>query len=576
MTSFRIEEVSLRADVIAAWGRRESRFRNWPVVYTLSDAAKIYVGESLNAAGRFKQHLDSPSKAQLKGARVVIDETFNKSVCLDLESFLIRLFAGDGQYQVLNGNHGITDADYYRRDDYQQTFEEIFEELRSRGAFTRPIREIENGDLFKLSPFKALTQDQAVAVDDILNGLFNDIEEGRSSRIVIQGAPGTGKTVVGIFLMKLLSDIQHADTEVPTEGDSLLSEFFVAGYPELLADFRVALVVPQQSLRKSIKRVFKKVPGLHPSQVMTAFEVGEATEKFDLLIVDEAHRLNQRAAQAHGSLTAKFGKINEALFDEDRLSTTQLDWINAQSTHQIYLLDENQAVRPADLAVESTQELLKSAHKKDRVYPLTSQMRVNAGSDYVGYVRNVLSDTKTTPQEFPGYDLRFFDDLAGMRDEILRRNSEVGLARILAGYAWPWKSKKDPTEFDIELDGIKMRWNETDVDWVGSPGSVDQVGSIHTIQGYDLNYAGVIIGRDLNYDRSTGRIRFDRSHYFDRRGVANNGIRGITYTDDAILQFVRNIYCVLLTRGIRGTYLYVVDEPLRAYLRRFFDRPPAT
>lgn len=289
MTSFRIEQLGLRDGQLATWSLLDPRYRNWPVVYTLDGREEIYVGESLNVTARLRQHLDSADKRRLASARVVIDPTFNKSVCLDLESFLIRLLAGDGKYQVLNRNDGITNADYYGREEYQQKFDAIFEELREQGVFTRTVRQIENTDLFKLSPFKALTPDQAGAIDDILSGLFADLESGVPSRIVIHGDPGTGKTVVAIFLMKLLSDIKAADTTVPVDTDSILSEFFVPGYPELLAQFRVGLVVPQQSLRASIKKVFRKTPGLDERMVLTPFQVGQHPDKFDLLIVDETH-----------------------------------------------------------------------------------------------------------------------------------------------------------------------------------------------------------------------------------------------------------------------------------------------
>lgn len=570
MTSFRIEEVSFRPEEITAWASLDVRFTNWPVVYTLSDSRDIYVGESLNAAGRFRQHLETPAKKHLRGARVVVDETFNKSVCLDLESFLIRLFAGDGQFQVLNGNFGITNADYYGRQDYRETFEAIFDELRSRGAFTRPIREIENTDLFKLSPFKALTQDQAIAVDDIMSGLFEDLASGDASRIVIQGAPGTGKTVVAVFLMKLLSDIQSTDLNAPPESDALLSEFFVPGYAELLRNFTVALVVPQQSLRRSIQNVFRQTPGLSPRQVLSAFEVGNAKEKFDLLIVDEAHRLNQRANQAAGPLNTLFRTINETLFGGDDYALTQLDWINQQSVHQIYLIDGLQSVRPADLAFETTQALVDSVRPTGRHYPLTSQMRVRAGEDYVRYVRGVLAGEVDARQEFQDYDVRFFDNLGTLRSEIFARDEEVGLSRLLAGFAWPWRSRNDKNAVDIHLDGVALQWNATEVDWVNSQGSLEQVGSVHTIQGYDLNYAGVIIGPDLRFDPVQKRIVFDRRQYFDPRGTTNNRMLGITYTDEDILQFVRNIYAVLLTRGMLGTYVYVCDPALRERLRQFF------
>jgi DUF2075 family protein len=89
------------------------------------------------------------------------------------------------------------------------------------------------------------------------------------------------------------------------------------------------------------------------------------------------------------------------------------------------------------------------------------------------------------------------------------------------------------------------------------------------VQGYDLNYAGVIIGRDLYFDAKAGEIRFDRTHYRDKKGIENNRKRGIVYTDADIGRYVKNVYAVLLSRGIRGTYVYVCDEALREHFRAF-------
>ncbi|MGJ9414139.1 DNA/RNA helicase domain-containing protein [Aeromicrobium sp. CF4.19] len=500
----------------------------------------------------------------------MVDGTFNKSACLDLESFLIRHFAGDGKYEVLNRNEGITYADYYGRDGYQSNFEAIFEELRGLGFFTRSVKEIENTDLFKLSPFKALTHDQSIAVSDILEGFFEDLTREVSSEIVIKGDPGTGKTVVGIYLMKLLSDIRNAKGTEPADGESLFSDFFTEGHPELLHDTRVALVVPQQSLRQSIRRVFKKTPGLAPSMVLSPFDVGKSAQLFDLLIVDEAHRLSQRARQASGMQNRDYVDINIKLFGRDETWWTQLDWIRAQSQHQIYLVDSAQSVRPGDVPTALLEQMLTRTQDAGRLYRLISQHRVKAGSDYVGYVRNVLADRQEHRMSFGGYDLRFFDDLESMRSEIVRLNGREGLARLLAGYAWRWKTKKEPGAFDIEIGEVRLRWNGVTTDWVDSPTSIDEVGSIHTIQGYDLNYAGVIIGPDLRFDPVAERIYFDRDRYFDSRGKSNNSTLGLTYTDDDLLGYVRNIYAVLLTRGILGTFIYVCDPALRERLRSFF------
>ena len=582
MTPFEIGRLDFTPEAVKAWASLDHRNTNWPVVYVLDDVKgggqaaiggglnDVYVGESRNAAARMRQHFDSPEKKHLRTIRVIVDATFNKSVCLDLESYLIRMLAGDGSYRVLNRNDGITEADYYDRGHYRESFLEVFDQLKRDGVFTRTIPEIENSDLFKLSPFKALTPDQAIAVEDILEGLFEDLKSGEKSTTVIQGEPGTGKTVVAIYMLKLLVDIAATAPAEDLDSDTLFSEFFVEGYQDLLKDVRIGLVVPQQSLRESIKKVFKKTPGLHPAMVMTAFDVGFSDQHFDLLIVDEAHRLNQRANQPSGVQNKKFRDITERLFGSDDKTKTQLDWIRAKSRHQIFLLDAAQSVRPADLPSETLSVLVGEAKAANRNYPLLSQMRVQAGSDYVSYIRRILgSGAPVAPEGFDGYGFRLFDNLAEMREEIQRKDAEIGLCRLLAGYAWPWKTKNDKTAFDIDLDGVQLRWNSKQVDWIASPKAIDEVGSIHTVQGYDLNYAGVIIGPDLRYDPVNGTLIVDRDSYFDTKGKENNDVLGKKYTDDDLLRFISNIYAVLLTRGILGTYVYVCDPALRTHLRQF-------
>jgi DUF2075 family protein len=584
MTPFEISRVGFDTEAVNAWSLLDRRNVNWPVVYVLDSGGQIsngnvgdvYVGESRNAAARMKQHLVAPAKKHLSTIRVIIDNTFNKSVCLDLESYLVRMLAGDGAYRVLNRNDGITDADYFDRARYGETFREVFDHLRQDGVFTRSIPEIENSDLFKLSPFKSLTQDQAVAVEGIVEGLFDDMESQSPSTIVVQGDPGTGKTVVAIYLLKLLVDIANTTEVEDLDSDSVFSEFFTSGYRDLLLGLRFGVVVPQQALRDSIKKVFRKTPGLHPDMVMTAFDVGMSDDQFDLLIVDESHRLNQRANQPSGVQNKQFQVITEKLFGSDDKSKTQLDWIRAKSAHQIFLLDAAQSVRPADVPAEALNALVSKARTENRHYPLMTQMRVKAGADYVGYIRRLLGAVgeggtaeSQRPETFEGYDLRMFDDVAEMRDEIRRRDAESGLSRMVAGYAWKWKSKSDKAAFDIEIDGAHFRWNSTQVDWIASPKALDEVGSIHTVQGYDLNYAGVIIGPDLRYDATNGKLYIDRESYFDTKGKENNGVTGKHYTDDDLLRYISNIYAVLLTRGIQGTYLYVCDPALREHLRTF-------
>ncbi|KAJ7343242.1 hypothetical protein DFH08DRAFT_872179 [Mycena albidolilacea] len=509
-----------------------------------------------------RQHLDTPAKQHLKNVRVI----------------LIRMLAGDGAYRVLNRNDGIVESNYYQRDIYRERFRDIWDQLARDGVFTRSISEIENSDLFKLSPFKALTEDQANSVEEVVKGFTTNVARGVGSTTVIQGDPGTGKTVVAIYMMKLLIDIKTFTSLEDLDHSSRFAEFFTEDNRTLLQGLRIGLVVPQQSLRDSIKKVFRKTPGLDPSMVMTPFDAGQADGQFDLLVVDETHRLNQRASQPSGVLNAKFVAITRALFGADDTSKTQLDWIRAKSRHQIFLLDAAQSVRPADLPAELLSTLVAESRAAECYFQLQTQMRIQAGSDFVSYIRGILDPRpRAEPparRDFGAYDFRAFDNVAAMRAAIFRRNAEVGLARMVAGFAWAWRSKKDKAAFDIEIEATRLRWNSTATDWIASANSLEEVGSIHTVQGYDLNYVGVIIGPDLRYNREQRRLWVSRSSYFDKKGKENNPVLGRTYDDEDLLRFVTQIYAVLMTRGIRGTYVYACDPGLREYLRDFI--PPSS
>jgi len=571
MTGFRVEKIPFTSASIEAWQKADRLHNNWPVVYTISDKKQIYIGETVNAATRMHQHLSTPQRRHLERVQIILSEKFNKSVCLDLESHLIRYFAADEQFQVLNGNSGISESDYFQRNEYRKSFEEIFETLYHEGWLSRRVPDLINSNLFKYSPFKALNTDQAVALGGILEHLLGDLDVRVSSEMVIQGDPGTGKTIVAIYLVKLLRDIAlHLPDEV-AGMDSAFSEFFTQFNKDLVQGFRLGLVIPQQSLRKTVQDVFAKTPGLDKKMVLSPFDVGKDPGSWDLLVVDEAHRLGIRANQSSAMQNKQFGEINVALFGQDSLETTQLDWIRQKSRNRILLIDAAQSIKPADLPRDMIEQVVARARVAGTYFHLASQMRVSGGNDYIEFAQQLLSESPIHSPGFGEYDLRFYDRFRDMLSDIRARNADYGLARLVAGFAWDWRSKDDKNQHDIEIEGEKLFWNRTATDWVGSKTSAEEVGSIHTIQGYDLNYAGVIIGSDLGYDKQAGRIVFNRDNYFDVKGRENNKRLGIEYSDEDIRQYVLNIYHVLLTRGIKGTYLYVHDPALRAHLKQFFN-----
>lgn len=308
--------------------------------------------------------------------------------------------------------------------------------------------------------------------------------------------------------------------------------------------------------------------------VLSVFEFGKAQQKFDFVIVDEAHRLQIRHAMPTGGLFSSYSEISGRIADHfrgtDPSSLNQLHWAIALSRFRIFMVDPRQSVRTNDLPRSVIEDLVTPTEGR-AVYKLSQQMRVHADGDYVSYIRGMLSnDPKPTPnhQELGGYDFRLYDDPETMYRDIMAKDDAHGLSRISAGYAWPWISKRSPGDdapHDIEIDGFRLRWNRTAVDWISSPTSKHEAGSIHTLQGYDLNWAGVIIGPDIRFDPATGRVVFHAESHFDPTNLKRGG-RSL----DDIHQLVVSAYEVLLTRGVRGTYVYVWDPALREHLRPYF------
>lgn len=131
---------------------------------------------------------------------------------------------------------------------------------------------------------------------------------------------------------------------------------------------------------------------------------------------------------------------------------------------------------------------------------------------------------------------------------------------MIAGYAWPWISKKDSALFDIDIEGHRLRWNSTNSDWINSKNSVTEVGCIHTTQGYDLNYAAIIFGKEITYNKERDEITINTDQYFDRNG--KQSIR----SPSELKQYILNIYKTIMLRGTKGTFVYACDKDLREYL----------
>ena len=559
---------------------------NWPVVYLIhnDDTKEAYIGETLNAGKRAAQHWQVEERKRLKTIHIMTDDTFNKSVILDLESFLIKYISADGKYKLQNGNTGLSDFDYYDRYEYEEQFGKIWTSLKALGLAESTIADIENSDLYKYSPYKTLTKDQEKVLAKILSFLTFCLSENMEETVVVKGGAGTGKTILAVFLLKLLNDLKNKTYEDKEEEES---DIKVNKLQSILAErqLRIGFVVPQQSLRKTLKKVFSKMQGIPESLIMTPTEAAEAAidVPFDLLVCDEAHRLRRRNAL---SQYPAYDKVNQKLnLPKD---ATELDWIIRSSKMQVLFYDSAQSVRPSDIPKDDFINVLNSQDNR-QILNLTSQLRCLGGDDYIQYVHEVLNykgflkgqdpqDSGTfvlkedgnvwlAPHgEFKDYTLKFYDDVDEMMDEINRLNKKYDLCCAVAGYAWEWTTRgepKDTTKRDINI-GKGYLWNRTYTDWINSDRLSYEIGCIHTVQGYDLNYVGVIFGPEIYYDKNTKRIEVDKSNYRDNLGKAV----GNDY--EALRSYILNIYATLLTRGIHGALVYVCDPDLRAYLRPYF------
>lgn len=532
----------------------------WPLVYFIqNEKIKIaYVGESTNALSRIKNHLANPDRCKLDKISIIGSDKFNKSATLDIESNLIQYITAEGTYSLQNGNYGLINHNYYQQDLYRNLFKEVWNKLVERKIVTKTLTEIENSELFKYSPYKALNEDQYNSILEILNCLTNK----KSSRIFVSGSAGTGKTILATYLIKLLnSEIDNNQLDELNE-DELQEVSFVKKFRKLNPNAKIGLVVAMTSLRESLEAVFKKIPGLKSSMVINPSDTFRSSEKYDLLIVDEAHRLRK---YKNISWMGAFKKNNQKLGLDD--NGTELDWIIANSKNQLFFYDEAQSVKPSDVDAVKFTHLLNE--KESIRLELKSQMRVKGGTNYIQFVDDLLNVNRIKKALYHDekYEMILFDNFNELHKALAEKELEYGLCRMIAGYSWPWKSnpkqvpKPHPDTKDIELDGLSFKWNSTDKDWINSENAFSEIGCIHTTQGYDLNYTGVVFGKEIDYDPITDNITIDPNNYFDI-----NGKKGIS--DINVLKaYIINIYKTIMYRGIRGTYVYACNANLRGYLK---------
>ena len=378
-----------------------------------------------------------------------------------------------------------------------------------------------------------LIDDQKLVYETALD-LAEKSSGGKKQTLIVEGGPGTGKSVVAINLLVELINRRKVATYV-TKNSAPRAVY----ESKLIGAFK----------KSRISNLFKN------SGAFTSCE----PDTFDVLVVDEAHRLNEKSGM--------FKNKGE----------NQIKEVIVASKLSIFFVDGAQKVTMHDIGdIESIQNWAHRCGSAVTILALESQFRCGGSDGYLAWVENTLGVRPTANETLEGisYEFRVCDCANELRNCIRERNGANNKARMVAGYCWDWVSKKEPGRMDIVLPGedFAAQWN-LDVDgslWILKPGSVEQVGCIHTCQGLELEYVGVIFGPDLVI-RDGRWVEFpNRRSKMDSsiKGWKKLSLRDLEAAQRKVREIIRNTYRTLMTRGQKGCFVYSVDAETNAFLKR--------
>ncbi|CUO53610.1 Uncharacterized conserved protein [[Eubacterium] contortum] len=377
-----------------------------------------------------------------------------------------------------------------------------------------------------------MIDDQKVVYEEIL-GLARQSQRDRKKRvIVIEGGPGTGKTVVAVNLLAQLTCEEQFCQYVSKNS------------------------APRNVYLKKLKGTMKRSSIDHMFKGSGAYTM-MPEDSMDTLLVDEAHRLNEKSGMLHNQGVNQIMEIIHA------------------AKCSVFFIDESQRVTISDIG--SKAEIQRWAEKEGAEYfelELTSQFRCNGSEGYLAWLDDVLEIRPTANYDLQdmNYDIKILDSPKEVHEIIIEKNRSANHARILAGYCWDWpkKGRNNSEVHDIKIDDFEISWNlENTTTFAIDENSVNEAGCIHTCQGLEFEYAGVIIGNDMRFEN--GHIVTD----FTKRALTDQSLKGIKkmsredpeHAVKVADELIKNTYRTLMTRGMKGCYVYCVDKNLAEYLK---------
>ena len=410
---------------------------------------------------------------------------------------------------------------------------ELFKDLDA--AVIRPSKQLADavGGMLEGKDEFVLLDDQKTALERIIQAT-NYAQDAQKQVLIINGGPGTGKSVISInALARITSARLNARYVTPN------------GAPRKVYESKLSGIIPGDTF----KHLFTGSGSFWDSDEDT----------YDALIVDESHRL-----------TMKSGFMKN--LGENQIK----EIINAART-SVFFIDEAQKVTWADVGeIDAIEEAAQLAGANVQHLTLSSQFRCGGSDDYLAWLDDALGVQATADHYFSTdrFDFRIFDSVKELEETIREKNKESNKARLVAGYCWDWVSSKDSEKFDIVIpsEKFKMKWNLNSYGqtWIIDPKSVNEVGCIHTCQGLEVDYVGVIIGEDLVFTggelitQPQHRAKTDKSLKGYKKALKESPIEAELKADEII----RNTYRTLMTRGMKGCYVYFTDAETARYFKR--------
>ncbi|PFX61677.1 ABC transporter permease [Bacillus wiedmannii] len=532
-------------------------FNDYPIIYILHKEKEAYIGETANAFNRLHTHRlnrhnnsNAKNRHDFKHVTLIKHEKFNQSATYNLETKLINYFLGDERYTLRNVSQTVSSVvhNYYEKSFYNdEVFEAIWKILKdTEQIVNKDLFLIENNDIFKLSPFKQLTSEQFQLYQDVVYELeeqfFKMNNQNKTERkvIFIEGSAGVGKSVV-------LSSLYYKTLEMSKDKNSHLYNtysYILINHNEALKTFH--------SIASNVK-IMQKNKILKPTSFINQMPLDTEDTQADIVFVDEAHLLlsssdsyNSYHGHNHLEDIIKRAKVTVIIFDHKQVTRNKAYW-DAKTLNSIL------------------------SKYKPKKYKLSTQMRMHAGDELVSWLDNFVQKKITPMPNVPNtYDFDIFENASDMHKKIQQQNTKWGLSRVVSTF--DFEHKKDGGEYHVTTGGLDIPWNLTDssTTWAQrektSPhgSSVDEVGSIYTVQGFDLNYVGVILGPSISYDEINNKLLILSDRYKDTE--AFKGLGNHPNSTKIKEEIILNALNILLKRGIKGLYLYAHDEKLRTKL----------